>query len=181
MSESLGHYAFAPWLRQGVGRAIASQDGDATALEKLPEVHKAPIIKPFNAQKRGAVRQMDAELIGRASVLLGGGRQKASDSIDFAVGFSGIKKIGEMQYMLVLAVWPGLLDMTARALSIKSGPNLLLFVAALVLIVVCVHLSWEVSRLEDRSRALAEEVGLLRLEIDRRPPPTPLDRAAHRP
>jgi len=57
--------------------------------------------------------------------------------------------------MLLLAIWPGLLDMTARALSIKSGPNLLLFVAALVLIVVCVHLSWEVSRLEDRSRALA--------------------------
>lgn len=72
--------------------------------------------------------------------------------------------------MLLLAAWPGLLDMTARALSIKSGPNLLLFVAALVLIVVCVHLSWEVSRLEDRSRALAEEVGLLRLEVDRRSP-----------
>jgi hypothetical protein len=71
--------------------------------------------------------------------------------------------------MLLLAIWPGLLDITARALSIKSGPNLLLFVAALVLIVVCVHLSWEVSRLEDRSRALAEEVGLLRLELDSRP------------
>lgn len=38
---------------------------------------------------------MDAELIGRASVLLGGGRRKAEDSIDFAVGISGIKKIGE--------------------------------------------------------------------------------------
>jgi hypothetical protein len=70
--------------------------------------------------------------------------------------------------MLLLAVWPGLLDLTARALDIKSGPNLLLFVAALLLIVVCVHLSWEVSRLEDRSRALAEEIGLLRLELDHR-------------
>jgi thymidine phosphorylase len=38
---------------------------------------------------------MDAEAIGRASVMLGGGRQKADDTIDFAVGFSGIKKIGE--------------------------------------------------------------------------------------
>lgn len=70
--------------------------------------------------------------------------------------------------MLLLAAWPGLLDLTARALNIKSGPNLLMLVAALVLIVVCVHLSWEVSRLEDRSRALAEEIGLLRLELDRR-------------
>jgi hypothetical protein len=69
--------------------------------------------------------------------------------------------------MLVLAVWPGLLDVGAHALDVKSGPNLLMFVAALLLIVVCVHLSWEVSRLEDRSRALAEEIGLLRLELDR--------------
>ena len=75
--------------------------------------------------------------------------------------------------MMLLAVWPGLLDMTARALNIKSGPNLLMLVAALLLIVVCVHLSWEVSRLEDRSRALAEELGLLRLELDRRSPDGP--------
>ena len=38
---------------------------------------------------------MDAESIGRASVLLGGGRQKADDAIDFAVGLSKIKKVGE--------------------------------------------------------------------------------------
>ena len=38
---------------------------------------------------------MDAELIGRASVLPGSERQKAGDAIDFTVGISGIKKIGE--------------------------------------------------------------------------------------
>jgi thymidine phosphorylase len=38
---------------------------------------------------------MDAETIGRASLFLGGGRQAADDTIDFAVGLSGIKKIGE--------------------------------------------------------------------------------------
>ena len=75
---------------------VYAQDGDATALEKLLEVHKAPVTKPFMAKESGAVQQMDAESIGRASVLLGGGRQKASDTIDFAVGFSAIKKIGEM-------------------------------------------------------------------------------------
>jgi len=68
--------------------------------------------------------------------------------------------------MLVIAAWPPLLDDVARATGVKSGPNLLLFVATLVLIVVCVHLSWEVSRLEDKTRALAEEVGLLRLEVE---------------
>src|SRR3954464_4448466 len=49
---------------------VYAQDGDATALEKLPELHKAPVIKPFTAKKSGAVQQMDAESIGRASVLL---------------------------------------------------------------------------------------------------------------
>jgi hypothetical protein len=68
--------------------------------------------------------------------------------------------------MLVLAVWPPLLNVLAHATGVKSGPNLLLFVATLVLIVVCVHLSWEVSRLEDKTRALAEEIGLLRLEVE---------------
>jgi hypothetical protein len=68
--------------------------------------------------------------------------------------------------MLLFAAWPRLLDYLADALGIKSGPNLLLFVASLVLVVVCVQLSWEVSRLEDKSRALAEEVGLLRLEVE---------------
>lgn len=38
---------------------------------------------------------MNAETIGRVSLLLGGGRQTADDAIDFAVGLSGIKKIGE--------------------------------------------------------------------------------------
>lgn len=69
--------------------------------------------------------------------------------------------------MLVLAIWPPLLDDAARLLQIKSGPNLLLFIAVLVLVTVCVQISWEVSRLEDRNRALAEEIGLLRFEFER--------------
>lgn len=68
--------------------------------------------------------------------------------------------------IVVLAVFPGLLDLSARAVGVKSGPNLLFLVTGLVLLLVCVHLSWEVSRLEDRSRALAEELGILRLELD---------------
>lgn len=68
--------------------------------------------------------------------------------------------------MLVLAIWPPLLDDASQALGIKSGPNLLLFVAVLVLVIVCVQLSWEVSRLEDRNRALAEEIGLLRFDLE---------------
>ncbi len=88
------------WLKDGTAwkkfiALVYAQDGDATALEKILDVHRAPVIRPVPANKSGAVKKMDAELIGRASVLLGGGRQKAGDKIDFAVGISGIKKIGE--------------------------------------------------------------------------------------
>src|SRR5881227_3089237 len=74
---------------------VYSQDGDATLVEKLLETHTAPIVQPFPAPSSGKVKRMDAELIGRASVILGAGRQRSGDSIDFAVGFSQIKKIGE--------------------------------------------------------------------------------------
>ena len=74
---------------------VHAQDGDATALEKITDLHRAPIVKSLPAKSAGVVKKMDAELIGRASVMLGAGRQKTGDQIDFAVGISGIKKIGE--------------------------------------------------------------------------------------
>jgi pyrimidine-nucleoside phosphorylase len=74
---------------------VYAQDGDATALEKMLEQHRAPIIEPWPAKSAGTVKKIDAELIGRASVQLGAGRQRADDAIDFSVGFSKIKKVGE--------------------------------------------------------------------------------------
>ena len=74
---------------------VYSQDGDATVLERLLEQHRAPIVEPWPAKSAGVIKHMDAELIGRASVLLGAGRQRTTDPIDFAVGFSKIKKVGE--------------------------------------------------------------------------------------
>src|SRR5437763_4039145 len=74
---------------------VYAQDGDATLVEKLLETHTAPIIQPWPAKYAGKVKKIDAELIGRASVQLGAGRKQADDPIDFAVGFSQIKKVGE--------------------------------------------------------------------------------------
>ena len=74
---------------------VYAQDGDATMLERILEQHRAPIIEPWPAKAAGDVKRIDAELIGRASVLLGAGRQRTADPIDFAVGFSKIKKVGE--------------------------------------------------------------------------------------
>ena len=43
----------------------------------------------------GYIAQVDAEKIGRASVILGAGRVKTTDPVDFAVGLSGLIKVGE--------------------------------------------------------------------------------------
>jgi len=90
----------AGWLSDGTAwrkfiSLVYAQDGDASSLEKITEVHRAPIIHPLLAQTSGTITKMDAETIGRASLMLGSGRQMVDDTIDFAVGFSGIKKIGE--------------------------------------------------------------------------------------
>ena len=50
--------------------------------------------------------------------------------------------------------------------------------AVAFLFVLTVHFSWELSRLEERTRTLAEEVALLRDELARRngsPPPASTD------
>jgi pyrimidine-nucleoside phosphorylase len=90
----------ATWLQDGTAwkkfiSLVYAQDGDASSLEKLGEVHRAPVIQPFVAKSAGKVTKMDAETVGRVSLLLGGGRQTADDAIDFAVGLSGIKKVGD--------------------------------------------------------------------------------------
>ncbi|MDP8932295.1 MAG: DUF2304 domain-containing protein [Actinomycetota bacterium] len=66
--------------------------------------------------------------------------------------------------MAVLGIFPGLLDVVAAWLGVADPPNLLFFMAILVLLVVSVHLSWELSRLEDETRTLAEEIAFLRLK-----------------
>jgi len=74
---------------------VYAQDGDATALEKLKDIQAAPVVKSVEAKASGKIKTMTAESIGRASVMLGAGRQRAEDKIDFAVGLSAIKKVGE--------------------------------------------------------------------------------------
>lgn len=66
--------------------------------------------------------------------------------------------------MVNLAAFPELLIWAADRLGIVEPANLLFFVAVLVLFLVVVHLSWELSRLERKTRRLAEEVAILGLE-----------------
>jgi pyrimidine-nucleoside phosphorylase len=87
------------WLRDGTAwrkfvAMVEAQGGDATALERLADVHRAPVIREVPSPAAGTLRRMDAGIIGRACVQLGAGRAKASDTIDFAVGCDRIAKVG---------------------------------------------------------------------------------------
>jgi hypothetical protein len=71
-----------------------------------------------------------------------------------------------------LGLFPQMLDSVARGLGIVSGASLVLFAGIVLLLLVCLHLSWESSRLEEETRTLAEEIALIRTALDEqnRPP-----------
>jgi pyrimidine-nucleoside phosphorylase len=73
---------------------VSAQGGDATALERMTEVHRAPVIREVRAQHAGMLTRMDARAIGQAVLELGAGRARAGDSIDFAVGCDQMAKTG---------------------------------------------------------------------------------------
>ena len=68
--------------------------------------------------------------------------------------------------MAVFAVSPGLFNHLAHSIGVKNPPDLLTVLACLFLLVVCVQFSWELGRMEDKTRLLAEEVALLRNELE---------------
>ena len=68
--------------------------------------------------------------------------------------------------LVVFAIDPNLFNRLAHKLGVINPPDLLTVSAALFLLIVCVYLSWEVGRLEIKTRVLAEEVALLRKELE---------------
>jgi hypothetical protein len=65
---------------------------------------------------------------------------------------------------IVVAIFPHVLFWAARVTGVEVPTNLLFFVASFVLLVVSVQHSYELGRLEERTRRLAEELALLRME-----------------
>ena len=69
------------------------------------------------------------------------------------LGFSGLA--------LFFSVVPGALNWVSSLLGVETPANLLFFVTIVLLILVAIQLSYELSRHEARIRRLAEEVALL--------------------
>jgi hypothetical protein len=68
--------------------------------------------------------------------------------------------------LLVFTAIPGLSLWLARSVGVAVPTNLFFFVGILFLVGVVLHLSWEVSRLENETRKLAEDQAILRLEVE---------------
>ncbi|CAB5005559.1 MAG: DUF2304 family protein [Actinobacteria bacterium] len=68
---------------------------------------------------------------------------------------------------LLLAIFPTVLVWLTGILGVAEPVNLLFFVTIVLLVLVSIQLSYELSRHEARIRRLAEEVALLQEEINR--------------
>jgi len=77
-------------------RMVEAQGGDPRVVEDpwavLP---RAPVVLEIDADRSGTLAAVDAEEIGRASVMLGAGRRTKGDPIDPAVGIVCRPKLGD--------------------------------------------------------------------------------------
>lgn len=69
--------------------------------------------------------------------------------------------------MLILAAFPRLLEFIADALNVQVPSNLLFALSIVLALGVCLHLSWEISVVEDETRILAEETAILRAHLEK--------------
>jgi thymidine phosphorylase len=78
------------------GQMVHGLGGPADIMENyVRHLPRAPVIKDIPAPESGFVTDIKTRAIGVAVVEMGGGRRAAGDEIDYSVGFSKLKKIGD--------------------------------------------------------------------------------------
>ncbi|WP_237153367.1 thymidine phosphorylase [Oryzibacter oryziterrae] len=78
------------------GRMVAALGGPADFVEKADSYLDRPaIVRPIHAETSGTITAIDTRAIGVAVVAMGGGRVRAADPIDHAVGFTTLAGLGE--------------------------------------------------------------------------------------
>ena len=76
-------------------RIIEAQGGDPKVIDDYTRLPQAPYHHIVAAPRAGYVGAIDAELVGRASVALGAGRDRVEDPVDPAVGILLAAKPGD--------------------------------------------------------------------------------------
>ena len=85
--------------RRGAGlerfrRIIEHQGGDPRVVDDYGRLPAAPDRHVVKAPRAGYLTRLDAELVGRASVALGAGRDRVEDPVDPAVGIMVLRQAG---------------------------------------------------------------------------------------
>ncbi|HLJ71462.1 MAG TPA: thymidine phosphorylase [Roseiarcus sp.] len=76
-------------------RMVAMLGGPSGFLDKAPSLlPKAPVLVAAPPARRGVVVEIDVRAVGMAVVAMGGGRARAADTIDPAVGFTALAGLG---------------------------------------------------------------------------------------
>lgn len=77
-------------------RMVRAQKGPVDFIERLDSYLPAPMLsKAVYADQPGFISTMDTRALGMTIVAMGGGRRRASDGIDYSVGFSEIAQLGD--------------------------------------------------------------------------------------
>lgn len=74
---------------------VSAQGGDEQAVYDISLLPQAPVELPVISDKSGYVCYLDAESIGKACILMGGGRETKDSIIDLSVGVVLNKKCGD--------------------------------------------------------------------------------------
>ncbi len=78
-------------------RMVAALGGPADFVENYDShLEKAEIVRPVYASSSGIIQQIDTRALGMSVVALGGGRLRAADEIDYAVGLTEVISLGEL-------------------------------------------------------------------------------------
>jgi pyrimidine-nucleoside phosphorylase len=74
---------------------VATQGGDLAYVDDPQQLPRADQIESVPAPRSGYLVEINAQVVGETSVMLGAGREKKTDPIDHAVGIEVLHKVGE--------------------------------------------------------------------------------------
>jgi thymidine phosphorylase len=93
--KQLEHAVVSGAALEKFGEIVAAQGGDVHVLEDAGRLPRARRQVALAAGREGVVTAVDAMGVALAALRLGAGRSRAEDTIDPAVGVSGLVKVGE--------------------------------------------------------------------------------------
>jgi pyrimidine-nucleoside phosphorylase len=74
---------------------ITAQGGNRAVLDNPNLLPQAPLVETVPAPHSGFIAAIDAAEVGKTGVMLGGGREKKDDPIDYSVGIVHHAKVGD--------------------------------------------------------------------------------------